>query len=210
MFVVCISAETKNTDSFHLGSFEVNILMRGSELFDYYLWVPAAFPLVKFKHKAHSSSLVSHWIPFMKILNLSVNNSPLLLWLLLLCFSVLFHFNINSDGLLSLLSVFFPVLDCFFVCRSGGRLSDPSLPLNPCFCHAKLTATLWVNAACWECWDKRGVSDRGTTNENVRHPSCSEALLGLALTTRPNRNIFCLKMTILSIWERSGSMWCFI
>lgn len=41
---------------------------------------------------------------------------------------------------------------------SGVAISDPSFSLNPCFRHAKLTATLWVNAAC-ECWDGRGVSE---------------------------------------------------
>lgn len=44
------------------------------------------------------------------------------------------------------------------VLPSGVAISDPSFSLNPCFCHAKLTATLWVNAAC-ECWDGRGVSE---------------------------------------------------
>lgn len=29
--------------------------------------------------------------------------------------------------------------------------------LDPCFCHAKLTATVWVSAAC-KWWDGRGVS----------------------------------------------------
>lgn len=100
IFVVCISVETKNTDSFHPGSFELNILMCGSELFAYYLWASAAFVSAMFKHKADSSSLVSHWIPFMKILNLSVNNTSL--WLLLICFFL--SLNIHSDGLLSVFS----------------------------------------------------------------------------------------------------------
>lgn len=41
---------------------------------------------------------------------------------------------------------------------SGEAISDPSFSFKPCFRHAKLTATLWVNAAC-ECWDARGVSE---------------------------------------------------
>lgn len=41
---------------------------------------------------------------------------------------------------------------------SGEAISDPSFSLNPCFRHAKLTAALWVNAAC-ECWDGRGMSE---------------------------------------------------
>lgn len=91
--------QKQRTDSCHPGSLEVNILMCGSELFAYYLWAPAAFLSVMFKHKARSSGLVSHWIPFMKILNLTTNNTALLLRLLLLCvFSALFHFNINSEG----------------------------------------------------------------------------------------------------------------
>lgn len=172
-----------------------------------------------FKHKAHSSGLVSHWTPFMKILNLTTNNAALLLRLLLLCvFSVLFHFNINSEGPLA---VFFLLwIDfCSFCLRKlsapAGRLSDPPLPLNPCFCHAKLTTTLWVNAAC-KCWDERGVSDGGgtTTTTTSEEGSTPVPLRGSAgpwrCRNRPNRNIFCLKMTILSIWERSASVWCFI
>lgn len=40
----------------------------------------------------------------------------------------------------------------------GVATPDPSFSLNPCFRHAKLTATLWVIAAC-ECWDGRGISE---------------------------------------------------
>lgn len=40
----------------------------------------------------------------------------------------------------------------------GVATSDPSFSLNPCFRHAKLTATLWVIAAC-ECWDGKGISE---------------------------------------------------
>lgn len=110
--------------------------MCGSELFAYYLWAPAAFLSVMFKHKAHSSGLVSHWIPFMKILNLNTNNTALLLRLLLLCFFCLIPFQ---HQLRRSFGCFFPALDWFLsflseeALHSSGQAIRPSASFKPLF-----------------------------------------------------------------------------
>ena len=156
------------------------IIIGRAELFSYYMCVYELlrpfFHLSAFKHKAHISRLVGHIVCIS--LNSSWKYKPQFeqhnLRLLYCCTDA----NNNSNAeycLQALLPHAHAMSRCLLVtsalawCHlfwlvvpqslsSGEAILDPSFSFKPCFRHAKLTATLWVNAAC-ECWDARGVSE---------------------------------------------------
>lgn len=152
--------------------------------------------------------------PFHDSINLSLNNTvvpPLSLQILLLTVPLkwqiiaerqdavfLSFFLLLNSHHVTLPSCYFYISDRSFGLSgpSGEARSDSSFTLNPCFCHAKLTASLWVNAAC-KCWEERGVSEWETpvtaTWFPTRLQSCRWSAAGLM---------------ILTIWERSDM--CFI
>lgn len=115
-----------------------------------------------------------------------------------------------SDGPLSV----FPLLNWFLsflsveAFSSSWRAIGPSAFFKSLFLPYRITS----HASGQSCIQVLRQERRVWQRRHRRERATSVLLWGSAgpRTDRPNRNIFCLKMAILSIWERSGSMWCFI
>lgn len=102
------------------------------------------------------------------------------------------------------------VISAAVLSSSAVAVLELAFTFKSCFRHAKLAASLWVNAVC-ERWDgKVRVSPQLAAHCHLQSVaffffSCSLACRSWLLTKKENKNIGCSTPIILSMWGQSDS-----